>query len=211
MLTDDEHELTPLSQVQAAVAALRAAVESIDGGMAVDRPGWRYVPDAYRLLGQLSGLAELLPDILEQIEGSVSRELELNLIAMNAGSPHQDRPDAAVRAMTDSIQDAVAAARQLHNGVAAAAEVLTWAAYGGRPIDLVQGVAQVAVWTAPYPLELRHASGLTGTTYNARCECGWPELPAVVDRQTFAEADNEARTHAKTTGHRYQPQHPDDL
>lgn len=210
MPTDDEYELTPLGQVRAAVAALRAAAESIDAGMAVDLPGWRYVPDAYRLLGQLSELAGLLPDMLEQIQESVGQELELNLIAMDTGSPYQDRPDAAVEAMTDSMHDAVEAARRLHSGVAAAAQSLTWAAYGGREIDLVQGVPQVAVWTAPFPADFRHASGLVGTTYHARCQCGWPQLPAMVDRQTYAEADNEARTHAQDTDHRYQPQPADD-
>lgn len=173
----------------------------------MDRLGWRYVPDAYRLPGQLCELAGLLPDMLGQIQGSVGQELELNLIAMDTGSPYQDRPDAAVEAMTDIITDAVVAARQLRSGVTAATEVLTWAAYGGRRVDLVQGVPQVAVWTAPYPVDFQHASGLVGTTYYARCECGWPELPAMVDRQTFAEAF----AHAEATGHRYQPQHPDDL
>ena len=205
MPTHDEHELTPHIQVQAAVGALQAAAELTDGGMAVDRPGWRYVPDAYRLLEQLSQLAELLPDVLEQIRGSVDRELELNLIAMDAGSPYHDRPDAAVEAMTAGIQEAVTAAQRLCSGVAAAADALTWAGYGGHRIDVVQGIPQVAVWTAPYPPERRHASGLTGTTYHAQCACGWPELPAMVDRQTYGEADNEARAHAQDTGHHYQP------
>lgn len=38
--------------------------------MAVDRPGWRHVPDAYRLLGQLAEPVELLPDMLEHIQES---------------------------------------------------------------------------------------------------------------------------------------------
>lgn len=111
MPMDDEYELTPLGYVRAAVAALRAAAESIDGGMAVDRPGWRYVPDAYRLLGQLSELAGLLPDMLEQIEGLVSQEHEFNLIAIDAGSPYRNRSD-AIRVMSDSLHDTIEAARQ---------------------------------------------------------------------------------------------------
>ena len=206
----DEDEATPQSRIQAAVAALHAATEMTEGGMAVDRPGWRYVPDAYRLLGQLSELAGLLPDMLEHVRESVSRELELNLIAMDAGSPYQDRPGEAVEAMSASIQDAVVAARQLRSGVVAATKALTWAAYGGRQVGLVQGVPQVAVWTAPYPPELQHPSGPTGTTPHAQCECGWPQLPAMVDPQTYAEADDEAHAHAHETGHQYQSQDRDD-
>ena len=90
----------------------------------------RYVPDAHRLLEQLSDLAGLLPDLLQQIQESVRQELELNLIAMDTGSPYQDRPDPAVEAMTDAIHDAVTAARRLHSGVASAVQALTWGAYG---------------------------------------------------------------------------------
>ena len=134
MPTGDDDELTPHSAVRAAVAALRAAAESTAGAMDVDQPGWRYVPDAYRLLEQLSELARLLPGMLQHIQESVRQELQLNLIAMDTGSPHQGRPDAAVQAMTDNIQEAVAAARQLHSGVTAAAQALTWTAYGGRQV-----------------------------------------------------------------------------
>ena len=79
-----------------------------------------------------------------------------------------------------------------------------------RQVDLVQGIPQVTVWSAPYPTGSRHASGLVGTTYYARCECGWPQLPAMVDRQTYAEADDESRAHAQDSGHCYRPQYPDD-
>ena len=67
------------------------------------------------------------------------------------------------------------------------------------------------MWKAPYPAGLRHANGLAGTTYAARCECGWPQLPAMVDRQTLTEADVEARGHADTTGHQYQTHDAEDL
>lgn len=209
-IDDDEPDESTAQDVAAAArAALREVAELTGGGMAVDRPGWRYVPDAYRLLGQLTQLSELLPEVLEQIRGSVTAELELNLIAMDRGSPYEGRPDAAVQAMTDGIQVAVAAARQLNSGVAAAADGLTWAAYGGRRVDLVPGIPQVAVWKAPYPAGRRHPNGLVGTVYTAQCECGWPQLPAMVDRQTFAEADAEAHAHVETTGHLYQP-NPDE-
>lgn len=145
MPVDDQYELTSLGQVWAAVAALRAAAESIDRGMAVDRRGWRYVPDAYRLLGQVSELTGLLPDMLQQIVGSVSQELKLNMMAMDTGSADQGRSDAAIRAMSDNLHDAVDAAGQLHNAAAAAAEALSWAAYGGRPTDLAQAVPPVEV------------------------------------------------------------------
>ena len=122
---DGEQEATPVAEVSAAVASLRMAAESTGEGIAMDQPGWRYVPEAYRLLGQLSQLAEVLPQLLVGIRESVTHELELNLIAMDAGSPYQGRPDAAVQEMADGIDTAVAAARELSSGVAAAADALT--------------------------------------------------------------------------------------
>ncbi len=142
MPTDDDEAdgSTPQDLVKAAAAALREVADLTGDGMAVARPSWRHVPDAYRLLGQLAQLSELQPEVLDQIRQSVTQELELNLITMDRDSRYEGHLD-AVQAMTGGTQAAVAAARQLNSGVAAAADGLTWAAYGGRTVDLVPGRA----------------------------------------------------------------------
>lgn len=85
----------------------------------------------------------MLRDMLERICGSVSQELQLNLVAMDAGSPDRDRSEAAVRAMSDNLKDGVDTAVQLHRGPPLRRR-LTWAAYGGRLLDLAQACWMLA-------------------------------------------------------------------
>ena len=200
-----EDEGEPNQSLDIAGQALLDFLERAPGLMSVDQPGWSYAPDAYRSLGELKYLAALLPQVMQRIAAALQHEAELNLIRMDPGTEYEGRPEAAVQAATEALDRASVAATVLAECAAEAQNAIARAAYAGPQSDLHVGPPRVTVWTSPAAVgEPRH-HGLVGTTYSASCTCGWPQLPAMVDRQTSAEAEAEARTHAAETGHLYEP------
>lgn len=82
--------------------------------MRITRPGWRFAPDAYRSLGELTCLAGGLPQAFQQIMEALRCELELNLIKMDVGGPYEDNPAGAVEAASVALERATEAARQMY-------------------------------------------------------------------------------------------------
>jgi hypothetical protein len=200
-----EDEGEPNQSLDIAGQALLDFLERAPGLMSVDQPGWRYAPDAYRSLGELKYLAALLPEVMARIVAALQHEVELNLIRIDPGTEYDDRPEAAVEAATEALDRAVVAALVVAQSVADAQNAIARAAYAGPESDLHEGPPRVTVWTSPAAASERRHHGLVGTTYSASCTCGWPQLPAMVDRQTSAEAEAEARAHAADSGHLYEP------
>jgi hypothetical protein len=202
---DVEDEGEPNQSLDIAGQALLDFLERAPGLMSVDQPGWRYAPDAYRSLGELKYLAALLPEVMQRIVAALQHEVELNLIRIDPGTEYEDRPEAAVEAAVGALDGAVVAALVVAQSVADAQNAIARAAYAGPDSDLHDGPPRVTVWSSPAaPGEARH-HGLVGTTYSASCTCGWPPLPAMVDRQTSGEAEAEAQQHAAETRHLYEP------
>jgi hypothetical protein len=54
--------------------------------MDLDRPGWRFAPDAYRSLGELRYLVGGLPQAFEQLAAALSHQLDQDLICMDAAA-----------------------------------------------------------------------------------------------------------------------------
>lgn len=200
-----EDDGEPNQSLDIAGQALLDFLERTPALMSVDQPGWRYAPDAHRSLGELKYLAALLPGVMQRIVAALQHEVELNMIRIDPGTEYEARPDAAVHAVTDALDRAVVAALVVAESAAEAQNAIARAAYAGPDSDLHDGPARVTVWTSPYPGGRRHPNGLVGTTFSASCTCGWPSQPAMLDRQTSAEAEAEARAHAADTGHLFEP------
>ena len=103
--------------------------------MRITKPGWRYAPDAYRSLGELTYLAGGLPQCFQQIMEALRHELELNLIAIDRGTTYGGDPGAAVEAVSVALERATQAAHQMYRGIADAQSALTAAAYAGPDSD----------------------------------------------------------------------------
>ena len=89
--------------------------------------GLVFPADAYDVTGQLSLLASRLPQALAQLLAFLQDEVQAGHVVIVAGD-HAGDPAAALAAVTGSLDDAVAAARRLHQALDAAQNQLTWAA-----------------------------------------------------------------------------------
>lgn len=125
----------PAAALDIAGQAVRDFNHRSQGPMRITRPGWRYAPDAYRVLGELSYLAGGLPQAFQQIIAALRHELECNLIAIDRGTRYDGDPAAAVEAASVALERATQAAWQLHSAVAAAQVAINAAAYAGPDTD----------------------------------------------------------------------------
>lgn len=129
---DDEGQ--PSAALEVAAEGVREFNHRSLGMMSLDRPGWRFVPDAYECLGALRALAERLSQAIEQIDSAVRHELELNLIKIDTGTRFADHPEAAVEAASAALEHGSQAAHQLYRSLADAQNALGSAAYAGAPL-----------------------------------------------------------------------------
>lgn len=79
-------------------------------------PGLEFPLDVYEVLGALTPGAHGLTQLFDQLGDWLERELQAGRIAINYGKYHGD-PVGAVSDAMDALQDAVAAAGQLHDAV----------------------------------------------------------------------------------------------
>ena len=98
-------------------------------GMSPDRLGWRWVPDVYRALGELTYLAGGLRQALEQISTALEQELRHHRIRIDPRTRYSDDPGGAVDAATVALHRAIQAAQLLSRGVAEAQTAINAAAY----------------------------------------------------------------------------------
>ena len=103
--------------------------------MRITRPGWRFAPDAYRALGELTVVAGGLPQALRQITAAMRHELELNLIGIDAGTTYAGNPEAAIEAASVALDVATRGAEQLYRGVADTQAAINAAHYAGPDSD----------------------------------------------------------------------------
>jgi len=130
-----EDDGTPNNALDIAGQAVRDFNQRSLGGMQITRPGWRYAPDAYRALGELTVLAGGLPQAFQQIIAALRGELAAGLIAIDRGSTYDGDPAAAVEAASAALERAAAAAHRMYQGIADAQTAINAAAYGGSESD----------------------------------------------------------------------------
>lgn len=131
-VTDDGE---PSTALDIAGQAVRDFNHRSLGYMRVTRPGWRFAPDAYRALGELTLLAGGLAQSFQQITAALRNELELNLIGIDAGTTYADDPEAAIEAASIALDVATRAAEQMYRGVADAQAAIASAHYAGPDSD----------------------------------------------------------------------------
>jgi len=119
----------PATALDIAGQAVRDFNHRSFGVMDPRRPGWRWAPDAYRALGELTYLAGGLPQALEQISAALEAELRRDRIRIDPGTRYSDDPAAAIDAARAALQRAITAARKLYRGVADAQTAINAAAY----------------------------------------------------------------------------------
>ncbi len=130
---DDDGE--PSTALDIAGQAVRDFNHRSQGSMRITRPGWRFAPDAYRALGELTVLAGGLAQSFQQIMAALRNELELNLIGIDAGTTYVDDPEGAVEAASIALDVATRAAEQMYRGAADAQAAITSAHYTGPGSD----------------------------------------------------------------------------
>jgi hypothetical protein len=130
-----EDDGEPNTALNIAGQAVRDFNHRSQGFMRVTRPGWRFAPDAYQTLGELTVLAGGLPQVFQQIITALRHELELNLIAIDCGTKYEGDPDAAVEAASVALERATQAAHQMYRGIADAQNAINAAAYAGPDSD----------------------------------------------------------------------------
>lgn len=101
--------------------------------MRLDRPGWRFAPDAYTALGELSTLVGGLPQAVAQILAALCHQAELNRIGIDPGTRYDGHPERAVAAAADALQSAIAAAHSMYRCIADAQDAINAVAYAGPP------------------------------------------------------------------------------
>lgn len=121
----------PVRALAAAADAVRDFSHRSQGLMALDRPGWRYVPDAYDCLGELAAIAGPLPQAFDHITAAVRHELEQNLVKTDPGTTFAEDPAAAVATVTEALERASEAAHQLYRNLDDAHNALSAASYAG--------------------------------------------------------------------------------
>jgi hypothetical protein len=131
-----EDDGTPNVALDIAGQAVRDFCHRSQGNMRITQPGWRFVPDAYRSLGELTYLAGGLPQVFQQIISALRHELDLNLITIDRGTKYEGDPAAAVEAASVALEHATQAAHQMYRGIADAQKAINAAAYGGPDSDL---------------------------------------------------------------------------
>lgn len=121
----------PTRALDIAGQAVRDFNHRTGGSMRITRSGWRYAPDAYSALRELTYVVGGLPQAFQQIMQALRGELELNLIRMDYGSQYRDDPAAAVEAASVALEQATQAAHQMYQAITAAQNAISAAAYGG--------------------------------------------------------------------------------
>ena len=132
-VVDDQGE--PNQALDIAGQAVRDFNHRSGSHMRITKPGWRYAPDAYRSLGELTYLAGGLPQCFQQIMEALRHELELNLIVIDRGTTYDGKPAAAIEAVSVALERATQAAHQMYRGIADAQSALSAAAYVGPDSD----------------------------------------------------------------------------
>lgn len=122
----------PVSALAVAADAVRDFNHRSRGPMALDRPGWRYVPDAYDCLGELAELTGRLPQAFDQITAAVRHQQEQNLVKFDPGTSFADDPATAVATVADALERASEAAHQLYRSLDHAHDALSAASYARR-------------------------------------------------------------------------------
>ena len=130
---DDDGE--PSTALDIAGQAVRDFNHRTNSYMRITQPGWRFAPDAYQALGELTVVAGGLPQAFQQIMGALRHELELNLIGIDAGTTYAGDPEAAIEAVSFALEVATRAAHQLYRGLADAQAAINAAHYAGPDSD----------------------------------------------------------------------------
>jgi hypothetical protein len=130
-----EDDGTPTKALDIAGQGLRDFNHRSAANMALDSHGWRYAPDAYSALRELTNLAAALPQALQQIIAALRHEADCNLIKIDEGSKFDGDPQAAVEAASVALGSATQAAQQMYWSVAEAQGDIASAAYAGPDSD----------------------------------------------------------------------------
>jgi hypothetical protein len=105
------------------------------GYMCINKPGWRYAPDAYTALGELTVLAGGLPQAFAQIITALRHEAEHDLIKVDPHTSYESHPEQAVAAAAEALQRAIAAAHTMYQSITDAQNAINAVAYAGPEFD----------------------------------------------------------------------------
>jgi hypothetical protein len=123
----DGSEQSACRHAEAAAKAIRSLNHATHP--ADDFPGLQYPSDLYRVLGELSLLCERLPQALRQLVRFLDRQLDANLIAIDAGTEFAGHPERAVTAVEVYLEDGIAAANDLQAALDAGRQAIAFASY----------------------------------------------------------------------------------
>lgn len=96
--------------------------------------GWRYVPDVYRCLGELTYLVGMLPQVTQHMSQAMQYQLEQGHVGIDRGSDYEGRPEQAITAARAALALAEGAAHELYGAYAAAQTAINRAHYAGPAI-----------------------------------------------------------------------------
>lgn len=99
--------------------------------MRIGKPGWEFVSDAYRALGEMSGLVGRLPQACEQIARALQAQLDDDLIVIDPGTRYDGYPERAVAAALAALDQARSATTSMYSGISEAQNAINAAAYAG--------------------------------------------------------------------------------
>jgi hypothetical protein len=119
----------PGTALEIAAEALRDFNHRTLDGTRATTPGWRYAPDAYTVLGELTVIASRLPQALHQVATALCHEAETGRIRIDPGTRFDGHPERAVANATDHLERAAVAAGVIYRGIAAAQNAISAAAY----------------------------------------------------------------------------------
>lgn len=125
----------PGTALEIAAQALRDFNHRTLDGMRAATPGWRYAPDAYTVLGELTAIASRIPQALHQVAAALCREVESGRIRIDPGTRFDGQPERAVATATGHLERAASAASGVYRDISAAQNAISAVAYRGPDPD----------------------------------------------------------------------------
>jgi hypothetical protein len=133
MIIDARDDGTPRGALDVAGQAVRAFNHRSVRRFCPERQGWRYVPDAYRCLGELTHLTGMLPQVGDHLAESIVVALAAGQAALDYGEP--GTVGVAIAAAGEALGRAEQAARELYRAYADAQNAISRVHYSGPEMD----------------------------------------------------------------------------
>ncbi len=126
---------SPARALNVAGQAVRDFNHRSNGRLEAGRPGWQFPGDVGQALGELSYLADGLPQAFEQIIRALRGQLDQGHLKIDPGTEREHDPAAAVEAASAGLEHATQAAHQMHRGITDAQGAINRAGYAGPDSD----------------------------------------------------------------------------